>query len=368
MLILDGSHGEGGGALVRTALALSTYTGTPFEVFNIRANRPQGGLKAQHLATIKALQQLCDAKTSEIQLGSTRFWYHPDTIKKGTFEIEIGTAGSISLLLQGLLLPALFAPGKVTFKIKGGTCGKWQASVDYIQQILFPHLQRFARLEMKIIKRGYYPQGGGEVLLEIHPTNKQPQPLLLTQQGHLEQIRGIINLSQELAEKEVGERIKKAAEESLRKYEVPINIRVEYVKTPSIGGECVLWAIFSQNQEPRTFLGGNALIEKNKSSEEIGKEAAEEIQKALDSEAAVDTHLCDQLIPFLGLLPGSEILVQDVSEHAKTNLHITEQFLPVKFVVEGFLERVVTPIGTSAKADVPKRFMGKKAYVLILRK
>ena len=93
-----------------------------------------------------------------------------EKIKRGIFEFNIGTAGSISLLLQAITLPALFAPGKVTFKIKGGTCGKWQASVDYVQNILYPYLQRFVeKIEMRIIKRGYYPQGGGEVVVEITP-------------------------------------------------------------------------------------------------------------------------------------------------------------------------------------------------------
>ncbi|MBI4981070.1 hypothetical protein HZC30_05955 [Candidatus Woesearchaeota archaeon] len=144
MIQLDGSYGEAGGALVRVALALSTLTGQEFKVTNIRANRPEPGLKAQHLEAINALKQICTAETNEIKLGTTELYFTPGKIKRGIYEIDIGTAGSISLVLQALILPCLFAPGKVTLKIKGGTCGRWQASVYYLQNILLPHLHRFA--------------------------------------------------------------------------------------------------------------------------------------------------------------------------------------------------------------------------------
>ena len=144
MLTLDGSFGEGGGALVRTALALSMFTGRPFRITNIRAKRKQPGLKAQHLRAIEALKTMAPGtKTSNIELGSEEFWFHPGIIKSGQYSFDIKTAGSISLFLQAILLPALFAPGKITLIVKGGTCGKWQASVDFLQQILLPNLQRF---------------------------------------------------------------------------------------------------------------------------------------------------------------------------------------------------------------------------------
>jgi len=245
MIELDGSLGEGGGALVRVALALSILTGQEFKVTNIRAGRPTPGLKAQHLEAINALKQICGAQTNEINLGTTELWFNPGKIKKGIYEIDIGTAGSISLLLQAMLLPCLFAPGKITLKIKGGTCGKWQASVDYLQNVLLPHLNRFVeKMELKIWKRGYFPRGGGLIQLEITPKisldsfpdftsffqevqTKVPK-IRLAQPGQLGQIRGIVNLSFELQEKEVGERIKRSAEEELKSYQVPINIRVEY--------------------------------------------------------------------------------------------------------------------------------------------
>ncbi len=361
MIILDGNYGEGGGALVRTALALAALTGQEFKVTNIRAGRSESGLKAQHLTAIKTLKELCHAETNKIDLGSIELHFKPGKIKKGIYDIDIGTAGSITLLLQALILPSLFAPGKVTFNITGGTCGKWQASVDYLQNILLPYLNRFVeKIEMKILKRGYYPKGQGLIRLEISPRFnihkyesfsglleelpfKVPKIILL-EQGKLEQIRGIVNVSAELQEKEVGERIKNAIVGSVKQYAVPTTVRVEYAKAESIGGEALVWGVFSNNgkvdYDNPVLLAGDALLEKNKSSEEIGKEASDELKKQIDLDAAVDHHLADQLIQFMALLPGSKIKAGEISKHAETNMYVLEKFLPVAFKIEGNLVSV----------------------------
>ncbi len=355
MITLDGSYGEGGGALIRVALALSTLTGQEFAITNIRSNRPQPGLKAQHLAAIKALKEICQAETNEIDIGTTELHFKPKQIKSGKYIIDIGTAGSITLLLQALILPCLFASRKITLIVKGGTCGKWQASVDYLQQLLLPHLSRFVeKIELKILKRGYYPKGGGEVKLEISPRfkfkdyqsfasfyedlNHRTNKITLMKQGRLEQIRGIVNCSIVLEEKEVGERIKGSIQTSLEDLGVPINIRVDYANTLSVGGDVLLWALFSNNgkmdYDNPVLLGSSQLIEKGKSSEEIGKNVAKSIKEKITSEAAADSYLTDQLIPFMGLLPDSKILSEEISEHTKTNIYVVERFLPVGFKVE----------------------------------
>ena len=357
MIQLDGKYGTGGGALVRTALALSTLTGKPFSVDNIRAGKGDGGgLKPQHLHAIKALKEICGAETNQVELGTKELTFQPGKIKRGVYEIDIGTAGSITLFLQAIILPCMFAPGKVTLKVKGGTCGKWQASVYYLQNVLLPHLQRFVeKIELKVIKKGYYPKGGGEVQLEITPKfklnehdsfaafyedlNFKTAKIKLTSQGELEQVRGIVNLSSELEDKEIGERIKRSAEGSLKELGAPINIRIEYANTLNVGGEIVLWAIFSQNGkvdfDNPLILGGDALIEKGKRSEEIGQEAAEMLKKEISSNAAVDRNLGDQLIPFMSLLLNSEIETREISNHTKTNIYVAEHFLDIGFKVEG---------------------------------
>ena len=355
MIILDGSHGEGGGALIRTALALSTLTGISFEVDKIRAGRTSPGLKAQHLTAIKALKEICDAKVNEVELGSSKLRFIPNKIKGGKYNIDIGTAGSITLLLQALILPCMFASSKVTLRVRGGTCGKWQASVDYLQNILLPHLRKFVdKIELQVLKRGYYPKGGGLIELHISPKfnlNKfdkvsslledlqlKVKKIELVEQGDLEQIKGIINLSSELEDKNVGERINRAARVHLNKYTAPINIRVDYTSSPSVGGEILLWGVFSKDGKidftNPSFLAGDALVEKGKRSEEIGVEAAAELKEVILSGGAVDKFLCDQLIPYMALLPGSVLEASEVTEHALTNIHVVEKFLDVGFKVE----------------------------------
>tara|TARA_Y100000310_G_scaffold314502_1_gene363927 strand:+ start:104 stop:1177 length:1074 start_codon:yes stop_codon:yes gene_type:complete len=348
MIELDGNYVEGGGSIARVALALSTLTGKPFKITNIRAGRKQPGLKAQHLTAVKALKEICQAQASDVYLGSKEFMFIPKKIKKGTYEIDIGTAGSITLLLQALLPPCLFAPGKITLKIKGGTSGKWSASVDYLQNILLPHLNKFVdKINFKILKRGYYPKGGGEVELTIHPKHLQDfyqnlntiPKINLTEPGKLVQIKGIINCSKFLEKGKVAERIKQSAEITLRKLDCPTDIAVEYSDTLSPGGEIVLWARFSQGEEINfnnpVILGADARAEKGKKAEIVGQEAAQELIQEIKSGASVDKYLGDQLLMYMALLPGSKINVSEITDHCKTNMYVIEKFLDVGFVVKG---------------------------------
>ncbi len=361
MLELDGTFGEGGGALLRCALALSTLTQTPFKINNIRAGRPKGGLKAQHLTAIKALKEMSGAKSSDVALGTKEMWFHPGLVKSGTYTIDIGTAGSITLLLQSLILPCMFAPGKVTLEVIGGTCGKWQAGVDYLKHLLIPQLERFvAKIDLKILKRGYYPKGGGKIVLEISPKIKckksvtpidvleaiqsEVKPIRLFTQGNIEQVRGVVNLSSDLEEGGIGHRIVRAAQSNLSALDVPINISVETGNSLSSGGELILYSVHSMAGEIDLTnpirLCGDALLDVKKSSEDVAKEAAQELLGEIKSEAACDEHLCDQLIQFMALLPASIVKTSKVSEHTKTNIHVAEKFLDVKFNIEGEVIKV----------------------------
>lgn len=352
MIEINGSDGEGGGALTRVALALSTLTGKSFRVFDIRKNRPEPGLKAQHLTAVEALKQLCGATTSDIHIGSTELIYTPGKLKGGSFSFDIGTAGSISLLLQALLLPLLFAPKKVTLTLTGGTCGLWQAPVEYMQQVLFPFLERFCgKLTCSLTKRGYYPRGGGQVLIEIKPQfsltdfsdfdlflaelRTNVASFSLTERGKLSYIRGILHASSALAEQRVAERQAEAAQLYLQRAGVPVTITSEYQHTLSVGSGVVLWARFARDDEFSTVLGASALGERGKRAEDVGKEAAVALLKEIDSCAVVDHYLADQLLSFMALLGSGSFVTSDVSMHARTTMVVIEKFLPVKFVVEG---------------------------------
>ncbi|MBT3298068.1 RNA 3'-terminal phosphate cyclase [archaeon] len=359
MVELDGNYGEGGGALLRVALAAATITNTPFRINNIRSGRTKPGLKAQHLQAINALKQISGSKCSEIELGTTELWFQPGKVKGGTYTFDIGTAGSITLFLQSIILPCMFASSKINLTIKGGTCGKWQASVDYLKEILLPQLERFVKkIDLKILKRGYYPKGGGEIFLEISPLiklqNKNVHELIkevsdkvkkinLKEQGKLQQVKGVLNISSELSEFNVDERITRSAKVRVQNrlkinQDVPINIRTELVNTLSQGGELLLWSVHNRDEwnniNNPIRLGSSCVLEKGKKSEIIGKETAEQLFNEIESEAVVDHHLADQLIQFMSILPNSVIRTSEITNHTKTNIFVIKQFIPTRFKIE----------------------------------
>ncbi|MFC1698256.1 RNA 3'-terminal phosphate cyclase [Nanoarchaeota archaeon] len=354
LIKLEGNYLEGGGQIIRTALALSTITGKGFEVDNIRAGRKKPGLKYQHMHSIKGLEKLCNAVTEGVELGSSYIKYLPGKIKGQTISIDIQTAGSITLMMQALLIPSLFADAKVRLQIKGGTDTKMSMPIDYFNHILVPHVRRFANINLSVLNRGYFPKGNGEVKIEIKPNYKlkdfESYELFLESlrenipsfdlidQGQLMQIRGISNAAKELEGKNVAERTANAARNALSKLDDGVKIDTEYRDTLSMGSAIVLWAIYSKKSDDvdvndPIIIGSDALGERGKASEIVGEEAADRLIKEVGYGAPVDEYLADNLIPYLGLI-GGKIKVAKISDHTRTNIYVVEQFLDVKFNID----------------------------------
>jgi len=341
MLKIDGSYGEGGGQIIRTALALSTITGKSFEAFNIRKGRKNSGLKAQHIHCIKALKELCNAKSKFAEIGSEKLVYEPGKIKGKTINIDIGTAGSVSLLLQSLLIPCFFSNNPVRIKITGGTSGKWAMPYDFFYNVFVPQIRKYcSKIETKLIRRGYYPKGGGKIDIKIIPLkDKTNFPKFNSiNQENLIQIKGISHASNFLEKAQVAERQARSAGLLLNKFEVPVNIQTEYADTLCPGSGIVLWAIFSKDPDEIDIynpiqLGADALGERGKPAEEVGKEASNKLIEEIESKAPVDSHTADNLIPFLALF-GGQIKVSQITNHTKTNIWICEQFLDKKFEID----------------------------------
>jgi len=345
MIILDGSAGEGGGQIVRTALALSSLTGQPFRVTNIRSARKDSGLKAQHVQCVKALQQLCSAKADGAEIGSRELLYVPGKISTKNMTIDIGTAGSITLLLQAVLLPCMFAQKTLKLTLIGGTDTEWSIPIDYFANVLVPQYRRICGLEVKLLKRGYYPKGGGHVELTIKPEIKRNefetfeafQAILkhkafsLLEQGTLVSIKGISHASKDLASAQVAERQASSARQTLSGLNVPIEIAVQYADTLSTGTGITLWAIFSSNDDVDAAnpirLGADALGAPGKPAEKVGQEAAQKLLQEIESKAPVDSHLADNLIPLISLCRPSSIKTSHITSHTKTNMQIVEAFL-----------------------------------------
>ncbi|MAG08131.1 RNA 3'-phosphate cyclase [Candidatus Woesearchaeota archaeon] len=348
---LSGEHGEGGGSIVRVALALSTITGKAFEVDNIRKGRPKPGLKAQHLYCIKALQALCSAEVEGASLGSSYLKYNPGKISAKTIKVDIGTAGSIALLLQSVLPPCLFADGNIKLEITGGTSGKWAAPFDYFNNVFVPIIKGFCeKIDVKLIRRGYYPKGQGKIELKIKPEyklsdfsdfnelyshlkQKDPLNINLIEQGELVKIEGISHASLSLEMADVAERQARTAKLELTKLGCPVNIQAEYCDTASIGSGITLWAAFSKDYE-QARLGADALGEPGKKAEVVGEEAAKKLIKEIESKAPVDKHLADQILLFMAFTKNSKIKVSELTNHCRTNIYVIEEFLGKVFKVD----------------------------------
>jgi len=320
MLEIDGSYGEGGGQLVRTAVALSAVTGKEIMITNIRKNRQNPGLKQQHLKALEITAKICKARVSGLIPGSTEIFFAPVEIKGGKYNIDIGTAGSITLLLQ-CLMPALpFAKEKIEITVRGGTDVAWAPTTDYLQHVTLRALKKLGYAGKVILKeRGYYPKGGGTVSACFEPCKLHGFHFLREE----EEIRGVSHASNLPAH--VPLRQAEAARDMLLEAGYALRVETQSFEAFSTGSGITLWA---------GYTGGSALGKKGLPAEKVGKFAAEEIISELKAGASVDIHLADQLIPYMALAGNSSCTVRELSLHTETNIWVTEQFLNVKFRIE----------------------------------
>ena len=355
MIIIDGSQGEGGGQMVRTALALSALTGIPFRITGIRKNRPEPGLKAQHLHAVKAVMKVCGAKVEGAALGSQELVFSPGKLAAKRIEVDVGTAGSLTLLLQSLLLPAMFAGKTSRFTLIGGTNVAWSMPVEYLQEVGVPPFRRYVeKLDVVGKKRGYYPKGGGCIEVRVRPKwfvegsfsgflekfRAEAPGIDLTGRAHLMLVKGVSHASEDLQDAHVAERAAQAARQTLRGLKCPVEIHHEYAKTASIGSGVTLWAVFSRKDDEIDVLnpiriGADALGEKGTRAEDVGREAAMRLLEEINSGTLVDRHLADNVVPLMGLLGRSVIQTSAITDHTRTNMSVVECFLPVKFTSEG---------------------------------
>lgn len=321
MIEVDGSLGEGGGQILRTCAAMGALTGEEFRIENIRAKRKNPGLRPQHITAIDAVARLCDAKVEGLHEGSMTLEFKPGKIKGGSMRLNIGTAGSITLVLQALMVPAMYAEKDVDLEITGGTDVRWSPQIDFLRFVTLPLLSRFGyAAEINLVKRGYYPAGGGIVKARIKPAGGLDRINLL-ERGEIISIGGMSHASQELSKAEVAERQAKSAGKLVyEKLSAEARIKKEYANTVSYGSGITLWA----NTE-KSVVGADSLGEKGKPSESVGLEAAERFIEEISSGAALDSHMGDQIIPYLALA-GGKVDVSRITEHTRTNVEIVNRF------------------------------------------
>lgn len=325
LIEIDGSYGEGGGQIVRTAVALSAVIGKPVRIKKIRQGRSKPGLAPQHVQAISALARLCSARITGVVPGSSEISFDPGEIRGGHYRIDIGTAGSITLLMQCLMPAALRADGPVSVEVHGGTDVQWSPTIDYFKNVFLPALARFdAKVSLEIRQRGYYPKGQGSVLLKIDPSDLKPTLLTGSTSRLVEGISHCSNLPEHVARRQ-----SESATQVLKDAGIDAEIFQEVLSLPSTGSGITLWS---------GFKGASSLGKRGLPAEEVGRRAAEEMISEITSNAIVDVYLADQLIPYIALAGGS-YTTREISMHAKTNIWTARHFLDREISVEASGER-----------------------------
>jgi RNA 3'-phosphate cyclase len=337
MINVDGSIGEGGGAVLRTSLALSAAGQKPIHIFNIRAKRPKPGLQPQHLHGVKALAKLTNAKVKGLAPHSQELWFEPGPMQGGRYHVNIGTAGSVALILQVLMPAAAFANGSVEVEIIGGSDVPLAPPIDYLMNVTLPMLRKMGyRGEVELIQRGHYPRGGGKIRARIKPVQKL-SPLCAIELGKVVSVHGIshcVKLPTHIATRQAH-----AAKRVLLQAGFDAKVKVESYepsRDPHLGPGTgiTLWALTDRG----TIIGASSLGKPRKPAEAVGREAAEALLKQLKAGRAVDRYLTDQLISYMALADGkSEITSAELTLHALTNIALVERVMGVKFEVEGQL-------------------------------
>lgn len=331
MIEIDGSFGEGGGQILRTALALSVIFKRPLTLHHIRAKRKDPGLGHQHLMAVNALAQISGAKVEGNVIGSQKLTFIPGEVCPGDYHFPIGTAGSVTLLLQALLLPLCLSQKGFRLILEGGTHVPWSPSYQYLSEVLLPIL-RFMGVSVggRIDQWGWYPRGGGIIQVEVQPSPSLG-PISLLERGSLRKIRGFSAAS--LLPKHVAERQR---EEALRRIEKEMKMGAEITILPDPPSRGPGSFLFLVTESEGALAGFSSLGRRGKRAEEVAGEAVNSLKDYLGAEGCVDPHLADQLIPFMAVAKGnSSFTTTRVTEHLLTNLWVIQHFKNVRISMTG---------------------------------
>jgi RNA 3'-terminal phosphate cyclase (ATP) len=350
LVTLDGSAGEGGGQILRTALSLSAVLSRPVRVASIRAGRKQPGLRPQHVAAVKAVAALCNARVEGAQEHSHELRFEPQTPPQaGVYHFEIGTAGSATLLLQAVLVPLALASGPSLVTIGGGTHVAWSPPFDYVEQVFLPAIAPLgfqARLEL--LRWGFYPRGGGKLTAQIVGTqdlglgNSPEQSTVLAPGAPAwSEPRGELqNLSVLSAAANVGNQVTarqaSQAHNRLTAARLPVPCQTKLVNPPSAGPGTCVWVLAEYTGGVRAGFAGYG--RQGYPAERVADDAVDGFLAFHAGDAAVDPHLVDQLILPI-CLTGRPVAFRtsEITQHLLTNVWVVERFLGSCFEVAGEL-------------------------------
>ena len=318
ILKIDGSHGESGGQILRSAVTLSSITGMPIQIENIRKNRKMPGLKAQHLTAVKLLAKICNAKVDGLQIGSSTIKFYPNQIQNISLHENVGTAGSISLILQVLIPAIALAKKKLELSITGGTDVLWSPTSGYTKYVLKEAFSRIGiDFSMEIQKIGYYPKGAGIIDITIYPAKKL-NPIFLTKRNTSNAKlfclhSGISNI----------ESFVDNVNNTLKKNGFSVESQINEKQAQNKGASLVIFS-----HDSTSINGADELLDfKNK--DVFGKNCQNNF---LESNLGVDNNLSDMLVVPLSLINETSVFtVREISQHLQTNLYITSKITGCKY-------------------------------------
>jgi RNA 3'-terminal phosphate cyclase (ATP) len=333
MIEIDGSHGEGGGQILRTALALSCMFRKPFRIINIRRNRKKPGLSPQHLTGVRAAQSVSGAQVTGDRTGSTEITFSPGEVKAGDYSFDVGTAGSTLLVLQTLLPPLFFAESRSTVTLTGGTHVPFSPSYPYVSCVFAPALAKLGlEVRLSIESYGFYPRGGGKIRAEIRPAAKI-LPLRMAERGKLLAITGSSAVGR--LPRSIAERQRKAATEKIRAGigESEVGVRIDLLEAPTPGQGTFLFLHAASENAAAGFTSLGAI---GKRAEAVGEEAAAEFLRYHSTGSALDPHLPDQIALYLSICgEESYFTTSRITQHLLTNLWVTGLFHAFTHSIDG---------------------------------
>ena len=315
-LKINGGHGEGGGQIIRSAIALSCITQQPIHLENIRSNRKIPGLRPQHLTAVKILQKIANAKTIGVKIGSTELKFIPGEIKNLKIIEDVGTAGSISLILQILIPVIAVSQKKISLTIIGGTDVLWSPNIDYTRHVL---KEAYSKMGIKFVitldKRGYYPKGGGQIKLEVYPSKINSVKFTKRKTNNVKVICTLSKISVNEIKKDIEKIVEKLIE---KKFVVKTEIKKE--DALDAGGSLLVYST-----DENSVIGTDSIFDKKTKRFNFNHEKFSE-------NVGVDENLADMIVVPASIASGKTIFhVQKITKHLETNLFVTSKITGCRY-------------------------------------
>lgn len=325
MIVIDGAMGEGGGQILRSTLALSLITGEPVRIDRIRAGRSRPGLLRQHLACVRAATAVGGAVVEGDQLGSQSLVFRPGPLRGGDFSVAVGSAGSALLVVQAVLPALLVAPGPSRLVVEGGTHNPSAPPAPFVERAFLPALASMgAEVLFSLERPGFYPAGGGRVVVEVRPAALRP--VEVPERGAITDWRATVLLSG------LPDRIARAELAALA-LRLPLSsegVKVERVVDP-VGPGNAVWVEVEHAAGTSVFTGFG---ERGLAARRVGQSVVSQVRSWEQAQVPVCQHLADQLLLPMALAGGGSFSTVEPTDHTLTNIAVIHRFLPVRIQVE----------------------------------